>query len=61
MARPPGFTSAELIAPLRSPTGQAWLVLPMAVWTGCLLWLRRLSRYELPRRYRLRAATEVVT
>jgi Flp pilus assembly protein TadB len=55
------LTSAELIAPLRSPTGQAWLVLPTAVWTGCLLWLRRLSRYELPRRYRLRAATEVVT
>jgi Flp pilus assembly protein TadB len=53
-------TSADLLAPLRSPAGQMWLVVPLAVWTGCLVWLRRLSRYDQPRRYRLRAATEVV-
>jgi tight adherence protein B len=53
------ISSAELLAPLARPAGQAWLVLPLAVWAGCLWWLRRLSHYELPRRYRLRANTGV--
>ena len=52
------LTSGELLEPLRTPAGQVWLILPLGVWAGCLWWLQRLSRYELPRRYRLVSGTE---
>jgi Flp pilus assembly protein TadB len=53
------ITSAELLEPLRTPPGQAWLALPLGVWVACLWWLRRLSRYEVRRRYRLRSGLAV--
>jgi Flp pilus assembly protein TadB len=53
------ITSAELLEPLRTPPGQAWLALPLVVWVACLWWLRRLSRYEVRRRYRLRSGLAV--
>jgi hypothetical protein len=55
------LTSSELLEPLGTPAGQAWLVVPLGVWAGCLWWLRRLSRYQLPRRYRLRTGLEAIS
>lgn len=45
----------DLVAPLSQPVGQAWLAVPIGVWTLAIVWLRSLAGYQLPRRYRLRA------
>ncbi len=42
----------DLLRPYGTPTGQVLLGLPLAMWAGCVLWLRSLCRYELPRRAR---------
>ena len=47
--------AADTVEPYRSPAGQAWLVVPVTIWAGSLLWLRRLSRYERVGRYLTRA------
>jgi len=39
--------------------GQAVLALPLGMWVGCVLWLRSLCRYELPKRYRVVGTDEV--
>ena len=36
----------EVLEPYRTPAGQAWMIVPIAIWGGSLLWLRQLSRYE---------------
>lgn len=41
----------EVLEPYRTPAGQGWMVVPIAIWTGSLLWLRQLSRYERASRF----------
>ncbi|MBA3286405.1 MAG: hypothetical protein H0U21_00065 [Acidimicrobiia bacterium] len=43
--------SRDTLAEYETPTGQAYLVVPIAIWTGSLLWLRRLSRYDRTARF----------
>lgn len=42
----------DLLDPYDSPGGQLALLLPLAMWGGCIAWLRSLCRYELPTRHR---------
>lgn len=42
--------AADLLAPYSTPAGQMALALPLAMWAGCIVWLRSLCRYELPAR-----------
>jgi hypothetical protein len=46
------FAGGDLLRPYDTPVGQIVLVVPLAMWLGCVLWLRSLCRYELPRRFR---------
>lgn len=55
------FAAADLLRPYGTPVGQVLLGLPLAMWAGCVLWLRSLCRYELPRRARTGNAEEVTT
>ena len=50
----------DLLSPLFTPAGQLWLIVPVAVWVGAIVWLRSLAGYELPRRYRLQRAFQEV-
>ena len=43
--------SRETVAEYSTPTGQAYLVFPSAIWGLALWWLRRLSRYRRGARY----------
>ncbi len=52
--------SPDLVAPYRTVKGQIWLVIPVGVWAACLVWLRRLMRYEAGTRYRLRVSEAIV-
>jgi len=47
------IAAAELLAPYGTPLGQVLLLLPLAMWGGCIIWLRSLCRYEAPARYRI--------
>jgi Flp pilus assembly protein TadB len=49
----------DLLAPYRSVPGQVWLLVPFGLWAVCLVALRRLTRYDLGARYRLRLPDEV--
>ena len=49
----------DLLAPYRSLPGQIWLLVPCGLWAFCLVALRRLTRYDLGTRYRLRLPDEV--
>lgn len=42
----------DLLDPYGTPAGQVALALPLAMWVGCIAWLRSLCRYELPARAR---------
>ena len=42
----------DLLDPYDSPGGQMAMLLPLAMWGGCIAWLRGLCRYELPARHR---------
>jgi hypothetical protein len=42
----------DLLEPYDSPAGQLALMLPLAMWAGCIAWLRSLCRYEMPQRHR---------
>lgn len=50
------FFAEAMVEPYSEPVGQVWLVLPVSIWIGCLVWMRRLTRYDLGARYRLRRA-----
>ena len=52
------FFASEMLRPLSTPAGQLWLIVPIGVWIGSIVWLRSLAGYELPRRYRLRALAQ---
>ena len=45
--------AGDLLDPYATATGQLVLVLPVAMWAGCVMWLRSLCRYEPPARYRI--------
>ncbi len=47
------LAAGDLLQPYSSPTGQLVLLVPLAMWGGCLVWLRSLCRYEVPGRYRI--------
>jgi hypothetical protein len=49
----------DLLAPYQSLAGQIWLLIPLGLWAFCLVSLRRLMRYNLGARYRLRTPDEV--
>jgi tight adherence protein B len=44
--------AGPLLDPYSTPAGQVVLVVPLAMWAGCVAWLRRLCRYEMPARTR---------
>ncbi len=46
------FAGGDLLDPYNSAVGQAVLMLPIAMWGGCILWLRSLCRYDVPVRHR---------
>lgn len=50
------IATGDTLAPYTDPAGQAWLVIPVALWALSLAWLRRLSRYERIGRYISRPA-----
>ena len=54
------FAAGDLLQPYDTPVGQLVLLLPIGMWVGCVLWLRSLCRYEMPRRFRI-ARTAGVT
>jgi hypothetical protein len=45
------LVTPETTAPYRTATGQAWMVVPLAIWAGALLWLRSLSQYQSDGRF----------
>lgn len=47
------FVGGDLLTPYDTAVGQMVLLLPLGMWTVCVLWLRSLCRYELPQRYRI--------
>jgi tight adherence protein B len=47
------LAAGELLEPYGTPAGQLVLMLPLAMWGGCIVWLRSLCRYETPDRYRI--------
>lgn len=50
----------DLLEPYRSVEGQLWLLIPVGMWAGCLVWLRRITSYADEPRYRLQLS-KVVT
>jgi hypothetical protein len=51
------FAAGPLLDPYMEPAGQIVLAIPLAMWVACVMWLRRLCRYEAPRRYRIVGST----
>lgn len=49
--------AGDLLEPYGTVTGQMFLLLPLAMWAGCIMWLRSMCRYELPQRYRIVGST----
>ncbi len=47
------FAGGDLLQPYDTAVGQVVLFIPLAMWMGCILWLRSLCRYDLPQRYRI--------
>jgi hypothetical protein len=48
--------AGDLLAPYGSATGQFVLLFPLAMWAGCVFWLRALCRDHLPHSNRLRSS-----
>jgi Flp pilus assembly protein TadB len=48
-----------IVEPYSEPVGQFWLIIPVSIWAGCLVWMRRLTKYDLGTRYRLRLPSEI--
>lgn len=51
--------AGDLLQPYDTPVGQVVLLLPIGMWAGCVLWLRSLCRYDMPRRTRIARREEV--
>jgi tight adherence protein B len=45
--------AGDLLDPYATPAGQIFLAAPLALWAGCVLWLRSLCHFETPQRYRI--------
>ncbi|MDP2291261.1 MAG: hypothetical protein Q8M22_08730 [Actinomycetota bacterium] len=54
------LAGGELLQPYDRPAGQLFLVVPLSMWTGCLLWMRALCRSHDPRRHRFARASAAV-
>lgn len=50
--------AGDLLEPYGTPAGQAFLAVPLAMWGGCVMWLRSLCHYEQPHRYRIRGSEQ---
>lgn len=48
-----------IVEPYTTAIGQLWLTIPVLIWGGCLVWMRRLTEYDLGTRYRLRLPSEI--
>ena len=57
------IAAADLVRPYGSPAGQVMLLVPLALWAGCILWLRSLCRDDSreSRRPRRQMSSGVVT
>ncbi len=53
------FAGGDLLQPYGTAVGQVVLFVPLAMWLGCVLWLRSLCRYDLPPRSRIVGSDEV--
>lgn len=53
------FAGGDLLDPYGTPVGQVVLFIPLAMWLGCVLWLRSLCRYDLPNRRRVQHVDRV--
>jgi signal transduction histidine kinase len=51
------FAAGPLLDPYATPAGQIVLAIPLGMWVACVMWLRRMCRYEEPRRYRIVGST----
>ena len=47
------LAAGDLLDPYSTPVGQVVLMLPMAMWGGCVMWLRSLCKHEPLARYRI--------
>ena len=45
------IAAGDLLQAYDTPAGQIFLMVPLALWAGCVVWLRSLCKYEPPRRY----------
>lgn len=46
------LAAGPLLDPYATTAGQVVLIVPLAMWAGCVAWLRRLCRYDMPDRAR---------
>lgn len=46
------IAGGDLLDAYATPTGQVFLLVPLAMWFGCVLWLRSLCSYDVPTRTR---------
>jgi hypothetical protein len=53
------FAAGDLLDAYGTPAGQVVLMIPLAMWAACVLWLRSLCRYEAPTRYRIVGSAQV--
>lgn len=47
------LAAGDLLTPYGTAGGQLFLLLPLGMWGGCVMWLRSMCRYEVPQRYRI--------
>ncbi len=52
------LAAGDLLNAYNSPAGQMFLLLPLSMWAGCIVWLRSLCRYDEPNRYRIVTADD---
>jgi drug/metabolite transporter (DMT)-like permease len=50
--------AGDFLASYATTSGQLWLMVPCAVWAGCLVWIRRLADYDMGPRYRINTVVE---
>lgn len=54
------LAGGELLRPYDRPEGQLFLLVPLSMWAGCLLWMRALCRSHDPHRHRFAQRSAVV-